>query len=572
MGRRVLCVSLPALRLERLWAERPGLQGLPLVLYEVRGNHEIVVAASPEAGAEGVLAGLTVTQARARCEALRAVEVDDEADARALRRAAEALMTLSPTVALDPPALLAEVGDTAHLFGGEEGAGAEAVRVLAELGHLAHVAVADGPDVAWAVAQAGASVLRGEPASAARVQGEPAGASVGGEPAGTSVARMPGEPAGGGAVLGDRRLRARVATSGPGLPRPPGRGALARVSVVEPGQGRAAVAGLPVALLRAPAALVDQLRLVGVRTAGQLAALPRPSVLRRFGAAGERAWRIASGDDDRTLDAFHPDEPIVERAELESPCESLEPLAFVLKGLLDRAHARMAGRGVAALRLVLTLGLDGADDHEEEVTLARPLRAAPTLLAIARERLASVQLEAPIVQIAVRVAEAASFRGLQLDLLTPRETGVESLDELLARLTGAFGVDAVFAPSLADRWRPEGAWARGAFTGAAPRASRAAPRDRPHARPPSRPPASLPLTLLPVPEPIAWDSRGGRGLVRGARWQAVEAVQGPERLAGEWWGAPFDRDYWVVRLGDGARWWIFRDRQSGEWRLHGVFE
>ncbi|GMV39617.1 MAG: hypothetical protein AMXMBFR64_13330 [Myxococcales bacterium] len=570
MGRRVLCVSLPALRLERLWSERPGLQGLPLVLYEARGNHEIVVAASPEAAAEGVLAGLTVTQARARCEALRAVEVDGEADARALCRAAEALLALSPTVALDPPALLAEVGDTAHLFGGEEGAGAEAVHVLAALGHLAQVAVADGPDVAWAVAQAASEGLGASeaPASAARVQGEPAGASVGGEPVGTLMARMPGEPTGGGAVLGARRIRARVATSRPGLPRPPGRGALARVSVVEPGQGRAAVAALPVALLRAPAALVDQLRLVGVRTAGQLAALPRPSVLRRFGAAGERAWRIASGDDDRTLDAFHPDEPIVERAELESPCESLEPLAFVLKGLLDRAHARMAGRGVAALRLVLTLGLDGADDHEEEVTLARPLRAAPTLLAIARERLASVQLEAPVLQLSLRVAEAASFRGLQLDLLTPRETGVESLDELLARLTGAFGVDAVFAPSLADRWRPEGAWARGAFTGASPRASRAAPRTRP----PARPPASLPLALLPVPEPIVWDSRGGRGLVRGARWQAVEAVLGPERLAGEWWGAPFDRDYWVVRLGDGARWWIFRDRQSGEWRLHGVFE
>ena len=610
MGRRVLCVSLPALRLERLWAERPGLAGVPVVLYAVKGNHEIVMAASPEAEVEGVVAGLTVTQARARCPALRALEVDDEADARALARAAEALLALSPTVALDPPdALQVELAATAHLFGGEEGATADALRSLADLGHLAWAGVADGPDIAWALARAGALGLVSaggrEPGGApARERGGGRGGSAGGDGGDATSGERGGAAAGAPVLAGGRGPR-------PGDGEPPAvcaftpralSGPGARAHRVEPGRGGAAIRSLPVALLRAPDALVEQLRLIGVRTVGQLAALPHTSVLRRFGAAGERAWRIADGEDDRALDGYVPDAPVAERADLEVACETLEPVAFVLKGLLDRAHARMAGRGIAALRIDLLLGLDGADDHLEEVLLARPLRATPTLLGILRERLGSVQLEGPIQRIELRVAESASFRGVQLDLLTPREAGAETLDEILARLTGAFGAEAVFAPSLADRWRPEGAWGRAPFDpqagadgtkraapgrgspagrggaggrgGRGGRSGAAATRTASHrAAPDDEPrPEVRPLALLPVPEPVVWDTRVGRGLLRGGRWEPVSQLLGPERLAGEWWGARFDRDYWVVEVGDGARWWIFRDRETGEWRLHGVFE
>ena len=508
-GRRVLCVTAPDLPLERLWQARPQLRELPVVLYEAKGNHEVIVAASLEARAEGVAPGQTVTQARARCPALRAFPVDAEEDARALADAAEAIMAIGPTVAVEPPdALLVEVAESVHLFGGEVGAASEALALMTALGLSARAAVADGPDTAWIVARALCHA-----ADAARV-------------AGLERSRRTPEP-------------------------PP------TVQVVPPGESASTLAPLPVGLLRLGPKLDEQLQLIGVRTIGKLATLPRISVLRRFGPGGERAHRTAAGDDGHVLAPFHPREALTERSELEPPCVALDPLSFILKTLLDRLQARMTGRGVAALRLSLVLELDPVGVHVEEVSLSRPLRAAPSLLTILRERLGSVHLDAPIASAEVRVTETASFRGVQLDLLARREASAETLDELLARLTGALGKGAVFAPTLVDRYRPEGAFTPAPFDPDA--------RRKPHDDwLPLRP-----LVLLPTPEPVEWQ---GRTLVRQKGRVPMSELHGPERLQGEWWTERFDRDYYVATTTAGARYWVFLERPAGRWFLHGVFE
>jgi protein ImuB len=53
---------------------------------------------------------------------------------------------------------------------------------------------------------------------------------------------------------------------------------------------------------------------------------------------------------------------------------------------------------------------------------------------------------------------------------------------------------------------------------------------------------------------------------------AVLALAGPERLAGEWWSDPFDRDYYRVRLQDLGDLWVYRDGRDGRLWLHGFFD
>lgn len=85
--------------------------------------------------------------------------------------------------------------------------------------------------------------------------------------------------------------------------------------VVEPGASRAFLAPLPVTTLheataaveaRPTAEMVDVLVRLGVTTLGDLAALPRPDLVARFGRVGERAHRLASGEDDRLPDLRPP--------------------------------------------------------------------------------------------------------------------------------------------------------------------------------------------------------------------------------------------------------------------------
>ena len=77
------------------------------------------------------------------------------------------------------------------------------------------------------------------------------------------------------------------------------------------------------------------------------------------------------------------------------------------------------------------------------------------------------------------------------------------------------------------------------------------------------------------PAPILAEGEGGRvtALRVEGRARAVIAMEGPERLRGEWWApAPFDRDYYRVRLDGLGDCWVFRDAADGRLYLHGYFD
>lgn len=80
-----------------------------------------LVAVDAQAQKLGLIAGMTLADARARYPAL-AVEPDDpEADARLLDRLAAEMVRFTPMVAFDPPdGLVLDITGCAHLFGGEE--------------------------------------------------------------------------------------------------------------------------------------------------------------------------------------------------------------------------------------------------------------------------------------------------------------------------------------------------------------------------------------------------------------------------------------------------------------------
>ena len=47
--------------------------------------------------------------------------------------------------------------------------------------------------------------------------------------------------------------------------------------------------------------------------------------------------------------------------------------------------------------------------------------------------------------------------------------------------------------------------------------------------------------------------------------------QGPERIESGWWdGKGVARDYYIARA-QGYRWWVFQERHTKNWYLHGVF-
>ena len=60
--------------------------------------------------------------------------------------------------------------------------------------------------------------------------------------------------------------------------------------------------------------------------------------------------------------------------------------------------------------------------------------------------------------------------------------------------------------------------------------------------------------------------------LNGTRHPVVKSV-GPERIETGWWRGPHvQRDYYRVLTKAGRHGWIFRERDTGRWFLHGWFD
>jgi protein ImuB len=122
------------------------------------------------------------------------------------------------------------------------------------------------------------------------------------------------------------------------------------VKVVPAGGTAEFLAGHPVSVLD-DAELAGLLARLGIRTLGDLAALPGESVASRFGEAGEAAHRLARGEQRRPLAASAPPAGLAVAAEFDPPHELAEPVVFAAKALAERFHARLAARGVSCVRV-----------------------------------------------------------------------------------------------------------------------------------------------------------------------------------------------------------------------------
>jgi hypothetical protein len=298
-----------------------------------------------------------------------------------------------------------------------------------------------------------------------------------------------------------------------------------------------------------------------VRTLGDLARLPSHEVATRLGAAGASLVRAARGEDERPLVPQSFDTLVEETTALEDAIDTLEPLLFVLHGLVSRALDRIGLGGIGCAALALRLDLDDRRRDHRTVTLVAPTRDTKTLLTCLRVDLESRPPQAAIVR-ATLVATPALVHATQLGLFTPAGPAPEALATTLARLGALCGIDRVGTPVAVDTHRP-GATAIAPFAPAGAEVPTGDPSCRLVIRA-VRPPRCLDVFLeRNVPCFVRGPDMGGR----------VVDVAGPWRVATDWWtDTPCVRDYYDVELTDGGIYRCFRDRRSGAWFVDGAYD
>lgn len=226
--------------------------------------------------------------------------------------------------------------------------------------------------------------------------------------------------------------------------------------MIPPGTERDFLAPLPVALLdgrlrardgEAGGRLVATLERLGVRTLGELAALPRVAVADRFGALGLRARELASGHDE-PLAPRCPHEELVVAIGLPEAASG-DQLDRALDLLIERllADPRRGGSSIRALRIEARLAAGGSWTARVAMRSATASRERLTLAL--RPRLGD--LTAPALTLALRALELAPAAGKQGTLAhDPAAQRRELLGEAVRQVRASAGRDAVLRVLTVD--------------------------------------------------------------------------------------------------------------------------
>src|SRR5262249_47320360 len=145
------------------------------------------------------------------------------------------------------------------------------------------------------------------------------------------------------------------------------------VTVVGPGEDAKYLAAAPLSLLDLSDEMAARLGRWGLRTLGELAALPSQALSARLGSEGILLQRRARGEDPRPLRPWTPPLSFEESIEPGWTTESLEQLGALMATLVARICERLARRGVSADQLDWACRLADGTVHEGSCAPAVPV-------------------------------------------------------------------------------------------------------------------------------------------------------------------------------------------------------
>jgi protein ImuB len=324
------------------------------------------------------------------------------------------------------------------------------------------------------------------------------------------------------------------------------------------------------ALLLAPAArpFSSWFEGIGCATLGELRRLPRPGLQRRCGRELLDLVDAAYGLAPELHEWIVPPETFHARLELFDRIEDAELLLEGSRRLLLQLTGWLCVRQLAVERIALKL------DHERgrvaraptsvDIALAEPAWRDEHLLRLLRERLARLELEAPVIGLGLEALQVRPMAPPTGSLFPDPGGSEEDRMRMVELLVARLGAENVLQPLPNADYRPEqaNAWV--------PVQQKIREALRLARMPPDM--GSLPRPTWLLAKPIALLMRNERPFY-GAPLKMASA---PERIEAGWWNGPETRDYFIAEGRDQTLYWVYRERIGTEdaeprWFLHGLF-
>ena len=346
---------------------------------------------------------------------------------------------------------------------------------------------------------------------------------------------------------------------------------------------------LPVEVLAPVAAHAAILARVGCQTLGQVRALPRGGLSRRFDKELVGALDQAYGLKPEAHAWVALPDTFEAKLELMARIELAPAMLFGARRLLLQLCAWLAARrsGVTAFTLKwchdAMRSKAAGDGGELTVRTAKPTRNIEHLSRLLAEHLAKVELLAPVGDLALTADDVRALEESSFSLLPETLPDGEGLALVLERIAARLGPERVLRPIVAEDHRPEWMchW-------------QPAPDKRPRAL--ARP-LDCPQPTFILPKPLRLASRESHPLYQGP----LQLLAGPHRVEYGWFDRVGERPGETHETPDGRQaktpptspgtrhvardsfvalsehagvLWIFQTRLANEesaWFLHGIF-
>ncbi len=307
---------------------------------------------------------------------------------------------------------------------------------------------------------------------------------------------------------------------------------------------------LPLSGLEVSPETVSALRGMGLRRVGDVLRQPRGALARRVGPGFYEYLDRAIGLRADPRLPFEPPPRFDGRLPLPAEVDNTEALLFAARRLVLELVGLLRAKGAGVQAMRFTLEHRGRPESELAIGLRRPSRDADHLLALIRERLERFELPASTDAIGLHADRFPERESEHDDLFTGEQTGLPDASVWLEKLRARLGDDAVGGLGPAADHRPEKAW-RPCPVGEGQ--SDISTGERP---------------LWLFSEPKRLEQRNGRPWLEGE----LQLTRGPERIESGWWdGNDAARDYFVAEDARGEHFWIYQERRSRGWFLHGLF-
>ena len=353
-------------------------------------------------------------------------------------------------------------------------------------------------------------------------------------------------------------------------------------SAIVPKDGTlAALHALPLAALRIGDDLVEALAEAGLKRICDVIARPRAPLAARYGTGFLRRLDQALGREEESIAPRLPIPSCMAERRFPEPIGIEADVLGTIEKLARELFASMERRGEGARLLQAALFRTDGKVFRFDAKASEPLRDPLRIRRLFSERFAAVGDECD----PGFGYDMLRLSALVVERMDPVQTGLArddhqvELNHLVDRLSARFGPSRVMRLSPRDTHIPE-------FAEAAMPAQQMTANDfivQPVEQDSLAP--TRPVRLFARPEIIEALAEVPDGPPVRFRWRhvmhEVVAVEGPERIAMEWWrdeaGRVLTRDYFRVESTLGLRAWLYRDGLFGReannprWFLHGLF-